>query len=76
MRTNELKVNLIQRILFLEDDKALNRILKVLDKEDAPLKLNSTLKSVLVKSQKSIRQGKGISHKDAMQQINQWMKRK
>ena len=76
MRTNELKVNLIQRILFLEDDIALNRILKVLDKEDAPLKLNSTLKSVLVKSQKSTRQGKGIFHKDAMQQINQWMKRK
>ena len=42
MRTNELKINLIQKILFIEDEKSLNKIKNAIEGAEKPLKLSAS----------------------------------
>ena len=73
MRTDQLKVSLIQKILFTEDAKALNKIKTAIDGAEKPVQLSAALKTVLKKSMKSLKEGKTISQEDVFKKIDKWL---
>ena len=73
MRTDQLKVSLIQKILFTEDAHSLNKIKTAIEGAEKPVQLSATLKTVLKKSMKSLKEGKKISQEDVFRKIDKWL---
>jgi hypothetical protein len=76
MRTEKLKVDLIQKILFTDDTKTLNKIKDVIESEERPVKISAPVKAALKKSLKSLKEGKTISHEEVFKRIDKWLKEK
>jgi predicted transcriptional regulator len=76
MSTVELKQRLIERIALIEDDQILTEVYRLLEWTNAnpeSVKLTSELQAALDAGLKDIENGHTISHKQAKQEIDEWL---
>lgn len=73
MRTDQLKVSLIQKILFTEDAKSLNKIKTAIEGAKKPVQLSANLKEALKKSMKSLKEEKTLSQEEVFRKIDKWL---